>query len=129
MCCYRKLISLGVVTVTLCFISKCVSLVAVFGEGKFNFKIMTDPVDLMKFVQHLRDSNRKVSAACGGGVGWCGGWGYFNSLTFNTGNKTLFLLPEQKSSGEKREKPGFLTGGGGGAGGGEEEKGRGGGGR
>ncbi|XP_053492359.1 protein OS-9 isoform X3 [Ictalurus furcatus] len=32
----------------------------IFGEGKFNFKIMTDPVDLMKFVQHLRDSNRKA---------------------------------------------------------------------
>ncbi|XP_053085669.1 protein OS-9 isoform X1 [Pangasianodon hypophthalmus] len=36
---------------------------AVFGEGKFNFKIMTDPVDLMKFVQHLRDSNRKNKKA------------------------------------------------------------------
>lgn len=43
-----------------------VFVVAVFGEEKFNFKIMTDPVDLMKFVQHLRDSNRKVSAAHGG---------------------------------------------------------------
>ncbi|XP_017335981.1 protein OS-9 [Ictalurus punctatus] len=35
----------------------------IFGEGKFNFKIMTDPVDLMKFVQHLRDSNRKNKKA------------------------------------------------------------------
>uniref|UniRef100_H2U776 Endoplasmic reticulum lectin n=1 Tax=Takifugu rubripes TaxID=31033 RepID=H2U776_TAKRU len=26
---------------------------------KFNFKIITDPADLMKFVQHLRESNRK----------------------------------------------------------------------
>ncbi|XP_062854024.1 protein OS-9 [Trichomycterus rosablanca] len=31
----------------------------VFGDGNFNFKIITDPVDLMKFVQHLRESNRK----------------------------------------------------------------------
>ncbi|XP_072540528.1 protein OS-9 isoform X2 [Salminus brasiliensis] len=31
----------------------------VFGEEKFNFKIITDPADLMKFVQHLRESNRK----------------------------------------------------------------------
>ncbi|KAM9483708.1 protein OS-9 [Clarias gariepinus] len=31
----------------------------IFGEGKFNFKIVTDPVDLMKFMQHLRDTNRK----------------------------------------------------------------------
>ncbi|XP_066522332.1 protein OS-9 isoform X2 [Hoplias malabaricus] len=30
-----------------------------FGEEKFNFKIITDPADLMKFVQHLRESNRK----------------------------------------------------------------------
>lgn len=29
---------------------------------KFNFKIITDPADLMKFVQHLKESNRKVSA-------------------------------------------------------------------
>lgn len=28
---------------------------------KFNFKIITDPADLMKFVQHLKESNRKVS--------------------------------------------------------------------
>ncbi|XP_059185535.1 protein OS-9 isoform X2 [Centropristis striata] len=29
-------------------------------EGeKFNFKIITDPADLMKFVQHLKESNRK----------------------------------------------------------------------
>ncbi|KAF4078743.1 hypothetical protein AMELA_G00185030 [Ameiurus melas] len=35
----------------------------IFGEEKFNFKIMTDPVDLMKFVQHLRDSNRKNKKA------------------------------------------------------------------
>uniref|UniRef100_A0A3P9BMJ1 Endoplasmic reticulum lectin n=1 Tax=Maylandia zebra TaxID=106582 RepID=A0A3P9BMJ1_9CICH len=27
---------------------------------KFNFKIITDPADLMKFVQHLKESNRKV---------------------------------------------------------------------
>ncbi|XP_061583573.1 protein OS-9 isoform X1 [Cololabis saira] len=27
--------------------------------GKFNFKIITDPADLMKFVQHLKESNRK----------------------------------------------------------------------
>ncbi|XP_054472805.1 protein OS-9 isoform X2 [Anoplopoma fimbria] len=26
---------------------------------KFNFKIITDPADLMKFVQHLKESNRK----------------------------------------------------------------------
>uniref|UniRef100_A0AAR2J168 Endoplasmic reticulum lectin n=1 Tax=Pygocentrus nattereri TaxID=42514 RepID=A0AAR2J168_PYGNA len=31
----------------------------IFGEEKFNFKIITDPADLMKFVQHLRESNRK----------------------------------------------------------------------
>ncbi|XP_076870768.1 protein OS-9 isoform X2 [Brachyhypopomus gauderio] len=30
-----------------------------FAEEKFNFKIITDPADLMKFVQHLRESNRK----------------------------------------------------------------------
>ncbi|XP_073707471.1 protein OS-9 isoform X3 [Garra rufa] len=30
-----------------------------FGEEKFNFKIITDPADLMKFVQHLRESNQK----------------------------------------------------------------------
>uniref|UniRef100_A0A3B4C8C4 Endoplasmic reticulum lectin n=1 Tax=Pygocentrus nattereri TaxID=42514 RepID=A0A3B4C8C4_PYGNA len=35
------------------------SVSAVFGEEKFNFKIITDPADLMKFVQHLRESNRK----------------------------------------------------------------------
>ncbi|XP_011472981.3 protein OS-9 isoform X2 [Oryzias latipes] len=29
------------------------------GEEKFNFKIITDPADLMKFVQHLKESNRK----------------------------------------------------------------------
>uniref|UniRef100_A0A672T3E5 Endoplasmic reticulum lectin n=1 Tax=Sinocyclocheilus grahami TaxID=75366 RepID=A0A672T3E5_SINGR len=28
-------------------------------EEKFNFKIITDPADLMKFVQHLRESNQK----------------------------------------------------------------------
>ncbi|XP_056316172.1 protein OS-9 isoform X2 [Danio aesculapii] len=31
----------------------------IFGEEKFNFKIITDPADLMKFVQHLRESNEK----------------------------------------------------------------------
>ncbi|XP_037345898.2 protein OS-9 isoform X3 [Pungitius pungitius] len=35
----------------------------VFDDGdeveKFNFKIITDPADLMKFVQHLKESNRK----------------------------------------------------------------------
>ncbi|XP_067229296.1 protein OS-9 [Chanodichthys erythropterus] len=31
----------------------------IFGEEKFNFKIITDPADLMKFVQHLRESNQK----------------------------------------------------------------------
>ncbi|XP_049335070.1 protein OS-9 isoform X2 [Astyanax mexicanus] len=31
-----------------------------FGEEKFNFKIITDPADLMKFVQHLRESNKKA---------------------------------------------------------------------
>lgn len=36
------------------FLSLCL------GE-KFNFKIITDPADLMKFVQHLKESNRKVS--------------------------------------------------------------------
>ncbi|XP_055068921.2 protein OS-9 isoform X3 [Misgurnus anguillicaudatus] len=30
-----------------------------FGEEKFNFKIITDPADLMKFVQHLKESNQK----------------------------------------------------------------------
>ncbi|XP_059416085.1 protein OS-9-like isoform X2 [Carassius carassius] len=30
-----------------------------FGEENFNFKIITDPADLMKFVQHLRESNQK----------------------------------------------------------------------
>ncbi|KAI5625995.1 protein OS-9 [Silurus asotus] len=35
----------------------------IFGEGKFNFKLVTDPVDLMKFMQHLRDSNRKNKKA------------------------------------------------------------------
>lgn len=39
-------------TLNLCFL----------GE-KFNFKIITDPADLMKFVQHLKESNRKVGAA------------------------------------------------------------------
>ncbi|XP_030632512.1 protein OS-9 isoform X2 [Chanos chanos] len=29
------------------------------GEEKFNFKIITDPADLMQFVHHLRESNRK----------------------------------------------------------------------
>uniref|UniRef100_M3ZIK7 Endoplasmic reticulum lectin n=1 Tax=Xiphophorus maculatus TaxID=8083 RepID=M3ZIK7_XIPMA len=28
-------------------------------EERFNFKIITDPADLMKFVQHLKESNRK----------------------------------------------------------------------
>uniref|UniRef100_A0A1A7XBE6 Endoplasmic reticulum lectin n=2 Tax=Iconisemion striatum TaxID=60296 RepID=A0A1A7XBE6_9TELE len=28
-------------------------------EEKFNFKIITDPADLMKFVEHLKESNRK----------------------------------------------------------------------
>uniref|UniRef100_A0A3Q2QNI2 OS9 endoplasmic reticulum lectin n=1 Tax=Fundulus heteroclitus TaxID=8078 RepID=A0A3Q2QNI2_FUNHE len=28
---------------------------------RFNFKIITDPADLMKFVQHLKESNRKVT--------------------------------------------------------------------
>uniref|UniRef100_A0A669B4L7 Endoplasmic reticulum lectin n=1 Tax=Oreochromis niloticus TaxID=8128 RepID=A0A669B4L7_ORENI len=28
-------------------------------KEKFNFKIITDPADLMKFVQHLKESNRK----------------------------------------------------------------------
>ncbi|CAL8339157.1 unnamed protein product [Merluccius merluccius] len=28
-------------------------------DEKFNFKIITDPTDLMKFVQHLKESNRK----------------------------------------------------------------------
>uniref|UniRef100_A0A673WUX0 Endoplasmic reticulum lectin n=1 Tax=Salmo trutta TaxID=8032 RepID=A0A673WUX0_SALTR len=31
-----------------------------FGDEQFNFKIITDPADLMKFVQHLKESNRKV---------------------------------------------------------------------
>uniref|UniRef100_G3N6J5 Endoplasmic reticulum lectin n=1 Tax=Gasterosteus aculeatus aculeatus TaxID=481459 RepID=G3N6J5_GASAC len=31
------------------------------GIEKFNFKIITDPADLMKFVQHLKESNRKVT--------------------------------------------------------------------
>ncbi|XP_051562824.1 protein OS-9-like isoform X2 [Myxocyprinus asiaticus] len=31
----------------------------IFGEEKFNFKIITDPADLMKFVQHLKESNQK----------------------------------------------------------------------
>ncbi|KAJ7999144.1 hypothetical protein DPEC_G00212350 [Dallia pectoralis] len=30
-----------------------------FGDENFNFKIITDPGDLMKFVQHLKESNRK----------------------------------------------------------------------
>ncbi|XP_071017120.1 protein OS-9-like isoform X3 [Oncorhynchus clarkii lewisi] len=30
-----------------------------FGDEQFNFKIITDPADLMKFVQHLKESNRK----------------------------------------------------------------------
>uniref|UniRef100_A0A3Q1G274 Endoplasmic reticulum lectin n=1 Tax=Acanthochromis polyacanthus TaxID=80966 RepID=A0A3Q1G274_9TELE len=30
-------------------------------QEKFNFKIITDPADLMKFVQHLKESNRKKS--------------------------------------------------------------------
>uniref|UniRef100_A0A4W5KYI4 Endoplasmic reticulum lectin n=1 Tax=Hucho hucho TaxID=62062 RepID=A0A4W5KYI4_9TELE len=34
-----------------------------FGDEKFNFKIITDPADLRKFVQHLKESNRKVSTA------------------------------------------------------------------
>uniref|UniRef100_A0AAY4ABS2 Endoplasmic reticulum lectin n=1 Tax=Denticeps clupeoides TaxID=299321 RepID=A0AAY4ABS2_9TELE len=32
----------------------------VFEEEKFNFKIISDPADLMKFVQHLRSSHKKV---------------------------------------------------------------------
>uniref|UniRef100_A0A8C5ENY1 Endoplasmic reticulum lectin n=1 Tax=Gouania willdenowi TaxID=441366 RepID=A0A8C5ENY1_GOUWI len=32
-----------------------------FSGENFNFKIITDPADLMKFVQHLKESNRKVS--------------------------------------------------------------------
>ncbi|XP_043098225.1 protein OS-9 isoform X2 [Puntigrus tetrazona] len=31
----------------------------IFGEEKFNFKIISDPADLMKFVQHLKESNQK----------------------------------------------------------------------
>ncbi|XP_052415627.1 protein OS-9-like isoform X1 [Carassius gibelio] len=31
----------------------------IFAEEKFNFKIITDPADLMKFIQHLRESNQK----------------------------------------------------------------------
>lgn len=38
-------------------------LLIAFGDEQFNFKIITDPADLMKFVQHLKESNRKVSAA------------------------------------------------------------------
>ncbi|KAJ0023754.1 hypothetical protein NQD34_003653 [Periophthalmus magnuspinnatus] len=30
---------------------------------QFNFKIITDPADLMKFVQHLKESNRKVGSS------------------------------------------------------------------
>uniref|UniRef100_A0A096LSK1 Endoplasmic reticulum lectin n=1 Tax=Poecilia formosa TaxID=48698 RepID=A0A096LSK1_POEFO len=30
---------------------------------RFNFKIITDPADLMKFVQHLKESNRKLQKA------------------------------------------------------------------
>ncbi|XP_063071117.1 protein OS-9 isoform X2 [Engraulis encrasicolus] len=33
----------------------------VFGEEKFNFRIISDPADLMKFVQHLRESSKKKS--------------------------------------------------------------------
>ncbi|KAL2091050.1 hypothetical protein ACEWY4_013313 [Coilia grayii] len=33
----------------------------VFGEEKFNFRIISDPADLMKFVQHLRESSQKQS--------------------------------------------------------------------
>ncbi|XP_038820692.1 protein OS-9-like [Salvelinus namaycush] len=36
---------------------------------KFNFKVITDPADLMKFVQHLKESNRKVSATFMPGYG------------------------------------------------------------
>ncbi|KAJ8358717.1 hypothetical protein SKAU_G00152420 [Synaphobranchus kaupii] len=32
-----------------------------FADGKFNFKIITDPSDLMKFVKHLKENNKKVS--------------------------------------------------------------------
>uniref|UniRef100_A0A673I2U6 Endoplasmic reticulum lectin n=1 Tax=Sinocyclocheilus rhinocerous TaxID=307959 RepID=A0A673I2U6_9TELE len=35
------------------------TIIQIFGEEKFNFKIITDPADLMKFVQHLRESNQK----------------------------------------------------------------------
>lgn len=45
------------------------SFCSVFGEEKFNFKIITDPADLMKFVQHLRESNQKVSIARLGATG------------------------------------------------------------
>ncbi|KTG33550.1 hypothetical protein cypCar_00002653 [Cyprinus carpio] len=31
----------------------------IFEKENFNFKIITDPADLMKFVQHLRESNQK----------------------------------------------------------------------
>ncbi|XP_076124142.1 protein OS-9 [Alosa pseudoharengus] len=31
----------------------------VFGEEKFNFRIISDPADLMKFVQHLRESSQR----------------------------------------------------------------------
>ncbi|XP_036804323.1 protein OS-9-like [Oncorhynchus mykiss] len=30
-----------------------------FGDETFNFKVITDPADLMKFVQNLKESNRK----------------------------------------------------------------------
>ncbi|XP_064162440.1 protein OS-9 isoform X1 [Anguilla rostrata] len=36
---------------------------AEFREGKFNFKIVTDSSDLMKFVKHLKENNRKVASA------------------------------------------------------------------
>ncbi|KAJ8403949.1 hypothetical protein AAFF_G00342990 [Aldrovandia affinis] len=34
-----------------------------FGDEKFNFKIITDTSDLMKFVKHLKESNKKAAAA------------------------------------------------------------------
>lgn len=53
------LVFIGVTSCRLCSPSsnKC------FSVEKFNFKIITDPADLMKFVQHLRESNKKVSRA------------------------------------------------------------------
>ncbi|XP_041836524.1 protein OS-9 isoform X2 [Melanotaenia boesemani] len=57
-------------------------------EEKFNFKIITDPADLMKFVQHLKESNRKKAQ---------------NQATSREEDPIRQMLPEKHREEEKDE--------------------------